>query len=201
MIITNPDREKTIYDLWWTRHTIDEIVHLTNIPRSTVGYYVRKFKKDLRRPGLKLYGDLNPLLTKPKSVENHAATLSIENELSVYHKISYIKQIMKIIKELQDSGRYDQIYYFLHSMQLFPKVLEHFKPFPREVNEEDKLFIATFIESYKVKSDKSDIFAYMLQSIFSSFTIPELQTEKHETAQLKRPKSYAEYVLGPRPQE
>jgi len=45
MIQENPDRNFLIYELWKEGRTIDEISFETAIPRSTVGYYVRKFNK------------------------------------------------------------------------------------------------------------------------------------------------------------
>jgi len=45
MIQENPDRNFIIYQLWTNGSTIDEISFETGIPRSTVGYYVRKFNK------------------------------------------------------------------------------------------------------------------------------------------------------------
>ena len=45
MIQENPDRNFIIYELWKEGRTIDEMSFETGIPRSTVGYYVRKFNK------------------------------------------------------------------------------------------------------------------------------------------------------------
>ena len=41
----NPDRNFLVYELWEKGFTVDEIVFETGIPRSSVGYYVRKFNK------------------------------------------------------------------------------------------------------------------------------------------------------------
>ena len=45
MIQENTDRNILVYELWTKGRTIDEIASETNIPRSTVGYYIRKFNK------------------------------------------------------------------------------------------------------------------------------------------------------------
>ena len=45
MIQENTDRNILVYELWTKGRTIDEIASETAIPRSTVGYYVRKFNK------------------------------------------------------------------------------------------------------------------------------------------------------------
>jgi hypothetical protein len=44
-LIENIERNKKIFGLWKKGHTIDQISLLTDIPRSTVGYYIRKFNK------------------------------------------------------------------------------------------------------------------------------------------------------------
>ena len=45
MIHENLDRNFLIYELWKKGRTIDEMSFDTGIPRSTVGYYIRKFNK------------------------------------------------------------------------------------------------------------------------------------------------------------
>ncbi len=40
----NVERNKRIQNLWILGQTIDQISLSTGIPRSTVGYYVKKFK-------------------------------------------------------------------------------------------------------------------------------------------------------------
>jgi len=45
MYFTNSERNRVIYELWEKNLTIGEISSNTNIPRSTVGYYVRKFNR------------------------------------------------------------------------------------------------------------------------------------------------------------
>jgi hypothetical protein len=45
MIRENTSRNFLIYELWKKGRTIDEIAFETAIPRSTVGYYIRKFNK------------------------------------------------------------------------------------------------------------------------------------------------------------
>ena len=45
MYSVNSERNRLIYDLWEARLTVSEISFRTGIPRSTVGYYVRKFNR------------------------------------------------------------------------------------------------------------------------------------------------------------
>ena len=48
IIWENLQRNKIIYELWLNGFTVDEISSETGVPRSTVGYYVRKFNKNPR---------------------------------------------------------------------------------------------------------------------------------------------------------
>jgi hypothetical protein len=45
MYSTNSERNRVIYEFWEMNLTVGEISSRTGIPRSTVGYYVRKFNK------------------------------------------------------------------------------------------------------------------------------------------------------------
>ena len=45
MYSTNSERNRVIYELWEMNLTVDEVSSRTGIPRSTVGYYFRKFNK------------------------------------------------------------------------------------------------------------------------------------------------------------
>jgi len=49
MVRENSVRNSVIYDLWVKGLTIDDISFETGIPRSTVGYYVRKFNKKAKK--------------------------------------------------------------------------------------------------------------------------------------------------------
>lgn len=49
MLPQNDGRRKAIYELWDMEYTIDEVSLRLNIPRSSVGYYVRKFNKSFGR--------------------------------------------------------------------------------------------------------------------------------------------------------
>ena len=45
MYTSNVERNRIIYDLWEKNLTVNQISSTTGIPRSTVGYYVRKFNR------------------------------------------------------------------------------------------------------------------------------------------------------------
>lgn len=66
MVRANPERGKRIYEMWRLSETIDEISLATAIPRSTVGYYVRKFNRDEGKHRLRLGEGLED---KPRSIQ------------------------------------------------------------------------------------------------------------------------------------
>ena len=45
MFHTNPDRNEQVYRLWEKGLTVEKIASRLGLPRSTVGYYVRKFNR------------------------------------------------------------------------------------------------------------------------------------------------------------
>lgn len=109
MIRENIDRNSIIYELWKKGLTIDAMAFKTGIPRSTVGYYVRKFNKRARR------GEPIAFLPeKAKSDEEGMAFRAIrKNLLSINlakltlddkdetDRIYKILMITKLVKELQ----------------------------------------------------------------------------------------------------
>ena len=72
----NPERERLIYRYWVQGHTIDEISMLTGIPRSSVGYYVRKFNKKYgRRSRVKV--SFLPALGGSMNVKKNKCSLAV----------------------------------------------------------------------------------------------------------------------------
>lgn len=69
MFAENPDRNLVTYELWKKGKTIDEISLETGIPRSSVGYYVRKFNK-LAKKG-------EPIVVQPIREEQDEMTLAL----------------------------------------------------------------------------------------------------------------------------
>ena len=83
----NPDRNSLIYELWKKGHTVDEISLETCIPRSTVGYYVRKFNKCARSG--------EPIICQRVREEPDEQTLARTG----FTKSSFFVDLMKIFKE------------------------------------------------------------------------------------------------------
>lgn len=104
MFPENFDRNILIYDLWKKGYTISEMSFETGIPRSTVGYYVRKFNKRARR------GD--PIVF---SVEKENRT---EEEILIMTilKWNQVKKISEWMREGPDAM--DKIYKYLSIMKL-----------------------------------------------------------------------------------
>jgi hypothetical protein len=50
-LFKNPRREAVIYDHWKNGRTVDDISLIERIPRSSVGYYVKKFNKKGKKLG------------------------------------------------------------------------------------------------------------------------------------------------------
>ena len=107
MVKENPERNARIYELWVLGLTIDEIALETGYPRSTVGYYIRKFNKKAKR---------GELIILPHVVERpDSETLALQAVLksSVFVKLTErinagdldtvykSLMILKLVKELQ----------------------------------------------------------------------------------------------------
>jgi hypothetical protein len=131
MVRPNPERERKILELWQFGDTIDEISTLTDIPRSTIGYYVRKFNRnpvirETRIGGNTHYGPEIPLKTESGSRTNSNAATAL---LKIFSTKSFIQKTQDLINE----DKFDQLYYMLLCQQLFPKVLNTFELTPEEV--------------------------------------------------------------------
>jgi hypothetical protein len=106
----NADRNRQVQALWNTGRTIDEISLLTGIPRSTVGYYVKKFKK-YRQKGqsLRLNPPEEPPLMSPVD--------------SLFVKALFMQRIIDILKE----GDFQKLYYFLTGFKHLVEVMRYLK--------------------------------------------------------------------------
>ena len=109
MFPENTDRNRVIYELWTKGCTIDEISSDTDIPRSTVGYYVRKFNTCARKGTPIVFQRLDNTDTKDKAsravdktafplYETLSKFLKDKDEIDKMYKIL---MIVKLIKELQ----------------------------------------------------------------------------------------------------
>jgi predicted transcriptional regulator len=106
MFRTNPLRSAVIYSLWEKGYTVDQIALETGVPRSTVGYYVRKFNKYAK--------DGRPVVIPQGSRDDESSALTsammkligLTNLIQMlnageYQKVYYVLSIMKLLKELR----------------------------------------------------------------------------------------------------
>jgi transposase len=106
MIPTNVERNEAIVTLWEQGLTIKEIASQLDIPRSTVGYYVRKFNQ---------YGKAGKALPLPaRKNQPQDASLTIQ---AIFKGI----QVSDIINELRQ-GRAEEVYYRLSVIRLMKEL-------------------------------------------------------------------------------
>jgi hypothetical protein len=132
MVRPNPERERKILEQWQSGDTIDEISILTDIPRSSIGYYVRKFNRnpvirETRLGGNTRHGTEIPL----NDSENSRRTDDSASATAQLKIFSYSVLIQKA-QDLMSADKFDQFYYMLLCQQLFPKVLKTFALTPEE---------------------------------------------------------------------
>jgi hypothetical protein len=109
----NIDRNARLYELWKNWHTIDEASKITRIPRSTVGYYFRKFRKHEKRGNVS--GSIN-LRRKAYSEKEQ-----IEKLESYFSKLELRDMARKIKERVEFNGDYKNAYY---GLKFYEKYLE-----------------------------------------------------------------------------
>ena len=98
MFMRNTKRENKLYSLWLSGYTIDEASYTTGIPRSSVGYYYKKFKK--------IYGDRSrPIRTKIHY--NTASKPKTEFEKAMWTLASM--EMMSRFRKMWEQGKYREI--------------------------------------------------------------------------------------------
>ena len=103
MYTPNMNRNKVIYELYERNLTVDEISSVTGIPRSTVGYYVRKFNK------LAVKGEPVVFASSHKDVKDPSKRFLDETA---------VRQLMLKAIEMFTKGQAQQLYYFLMDLKL-----------------------------------------------------------------------------------
>lgn len=125
MVQENPDRNFLIYQLWEKGCTIDEISFETGIPRSTVGYYVRKFNK-LARSG-------EPIVLQQMRKKPDEKVMAVQ----AWEKTSFFVELVKILKE---EGGLDKVYKTLKIIKLMKELQTYIRP----TEEERRAFMKNF---------------------------------------------------------
>ncbi len=107
---TNPERNYLVYRSWQEGRTIDEMAILTGIPRSTIGYYVRKFNRYAKMqleppiPATVSHSEAETYqsaLTKTIGVRQILDLALNEDPQIAYYKLNVLKLAMEMINKLQ----------------------------------------------------------------------------------------------------
>lgn len=116
MVSENLERNFLIYELWKDGRTIDVISFETGIPRSTVGYYVRKFNKRAKRG--------EPIAFQPVREKPNDKTLGTQAHL----KSSFFVRMMKMMA----NGEIDRVYKSLMIVKLIKELQREIFPTEEE---------------------------------------------------------------------
>ena len=129
MVKENPERNARIYELWELGLTIDEIALETGYPRSTVGYYTRKFKKKAIRG--------EPIIL-PHVVERpDSETLAL---------LAVLKgNVLVNLAEMIRTGNLDSAYKYLMIYKLFKELQRDLLP----TKEESEAFLKVLTQGIK----------------------------------------------------
>jgi len=128
----NPERNEKIYALWREGRTIEEISLLTGIPRSTVGYYVKKFKKRLADGGD--FGLEGPFARRGRSGDGQEGAQAL---LWAIEKTIAFNKLLDIVRK----GDAKEAFYELAACKLF---IELFKKYVQLTPEELKALEEAF---------------------------------------------------------
>jgi hypothetical protein len=101
MIPSNPDRNQRIYEAWERGSTVDQTASELGIPRSTVGYYFRKFNRQASQG--------RAIVIPRKGAKRAEAALDSAVAKSL---------IMTKLLEILSSGRVEHAYYLLGVFKL-----------------------------------------------------------------------------------
>ena len=129
MVRPNPEREKDIRRVWELGKTIDYIARVTGIPRSSVGYFVKKFNKDL---GRRTVSSRERLLAGSGPSKNDPDGESQGGSLSALLKLFGGVGVLNRIQNLINSEDFERLYFFLASFELLPRVIKTIQPTDEE---------------------------------------------------------------------
>jgi len=147
----NIERNKQIYELRSLGYTIEEISLITGIPRSTVGYYVKKFKK-YENEGKPL-----KLAASSKRIDISRNEPASSNALgSFLMKFISLQEIPKWTNALLNRGEFDKLYYFLMSIKCAFELDKYFRLTPEELKLSEEILSAFKAEGLKMNLDEAD---------------------------------------------
>ncbi|HKM50425.1 MAG TPA: hypothetical protein VJZ75_04530 [Candidatus Bathyarchaeia archaeon] len=128
MIPVNYERNRQVYLLWEQGYSVEEIASVTAIPRSTVGYYVRKFN---------LYAKDGRPIVLPQSRARHQ-----ENVNSAMGKGYVISKVMERVgKDPEYVDRFLSVLEHLKNLGMIP-TQEEMKALEKELAKSSPLHAA-----------------------------------------------------------
>jgi hypothetical protein len=120
-LLVNEERNQKTFEMWKLGRTIAETSVLLNIPKSTVGYYYKKFGK---RPKNGLFYSSGVPETTRRTVESDQETV-----ISILAKTLTMHRILEVFRE-ED---YIKTYYFLAAIKLLIELNKYLKLTPEEL--------------------------------------------------------------------
>ena len=105
----NFDRNAELYDLWKNGHTIDEASEISRIPRSTIGYYFKKFKKHEKKGNIADFMDFRKKINSKKEQD--------EKIQSIRSKQWAEDMIIMAILHAGDTGNWVNTYYCIKTIE------------------------------------------------------------------------------------
>ena len=129
MVKENPERNARIYELWELGLTIDKIAFETGCPRSTVGYYIRKFNKKAIRG--------EPIIL-PHIIERPDSETLAQNAF-------YKSKVFVTLTEMIRTRNFDSVYKYLMIFKLVKELQRDLFP----TKEESAAFIKVLIQGIK----------------------------------------------------
>jgi len=146
----NVERERLVYSYWIQGHTIDEISRLTGIPRSSVGYYVRKFNKKYgRRSRVKV--SFSPALGDSTNVKKDEYSLAVSGIMKSAALTSTFETVVNLVRQ----GRLQDAYYCLGIIKLFNEIKRIYSLTPEEQEVAEKA-IDEFLQIIRASAETGD---------------------------------------------
>ena len=146
----NLERERLIYRYWIQGYTIDEISRLTGIPRSSVGYYVRKFNKKYGRRS-RVRVSFLPALGDSMNVKKNEYPLAVSGIMKSAALITTFETVVNLVRQ----GRLQDAYYCLGIIKLFNEIERIYSLTPEERKAAERA-IDEFLQIIRANAETGD---------------------------------------------
>ena len=146
----NVERERLIYSYWIQGYTVDEISMLTGIPRSSVGYYIRKFNKKYGRKS-RVKVSFLPTLGDSINVKKNEYSLAVSGIMNSAALISTFETVVNLVRQ----GRLQDAYYCLGIIKLFNEIERMYSLTPEERKAAERA-IDEFLQIIRANIETSD---------------------------------------------